>query len=117
MPLKKAAVYILILSFAFTVSCISSRIYPGGMEPAAALNPDAEYEIVGTGEGMASSFRLFWVFPVTPAADINRAVREASASYEGDALIDVRWWKEKKVYILGTVDIIHVRGKVIRYKR
>ena len=117
MPIKKAAVFILILSLAFTVSCISSRIYPGGMEPAAALNPDAEYEVVGTGEGTASSFRLFWIFPVTPEADINRAVREAEASHGGDALIDVRWWKEKKVYILGTVDIIHVRGKVIKYNR
>ena len=117
MILRKAAAFILILSLAFNVSCISSRIYPGGMEPAVSLNPDAEYEIIGTGEGMASSFRLFWIFPVTPEADINRAVREAAASHEGEALIDVRWWKEQKVYILGTVDIIHVRGKVIRYKR
>lgn len=117
MYLKKAAAFILILSLAFSVSCISSRIYPGGMEPAVSLNSDAEYEIIGTGEGMASSFRLFWIFPVTPEADINRALREAAASSEGDALIDVRWWKEKKVYILGTVDIIHVRGKVIKYIR
>jgi len=117
MSLRRLFVLILILSLAFSVSCISSRIYPGGMEPALSLNPDAEYEVLGTGEGMASSFRLFWVFPVTPAADINRAVTEASALLGGDDIIDVRWWKERKVYILGTVDIIHVRGKVIKYNR
>lgn len=87
------------------------------MEPYLELDDYTEYEVAGTGEGMASSFRLFWIFPVTPEADINRAVREAAASHGGDSLIDVRWWKEKKVYILGTVDIIHVRGKVIKYKR
>ncbi len=117
MSLRRLSVLILILSLAFSVSCISSRIYPGGMEPALSLNPDAEYEVLGTGEGMASSFRLFWVFPVTPAADINRAVTEASALLGGDDIIDVKWWKERKVYILGTVDIIHVRGKVIKYNR
>ena len=117
MSLRRLFVLILILSLAFSVSCISSRIYPGGMEPALSLNPDAEYEVLGTGEGMASSFRLFWVFPVTPAADINRAVTEASALLGGDDIIDVKWWKERKVYILGTVDIIHVRGKVIKYNR
>ncbi len=117
MPLQRVTVFILILSLAFSVSCISSRIYPGGMEPALSLNPDTEYEVLGTGEGMASSFRLFWIFPVTPEADINRAVTEALALLGGDDIIEVRWWKERKVYILGTVDIIHVRGKVIKYNR
>ena len=117
MSLRKLPAVILILSLAFSASCISSRIYPGGMEPALSINSDAEYEVLGTGEGMASSFRLFWMFPVTPEADINRAVTEASALLGGDDIIDVRWWKERKVYILGTVDIIHVRGKVIKYNR
>jgi len=117
MFLRKLPAFILIISLAFSVSCISSRIYPGGMEPALSLNPDADYEVLGTGEGMASSFRLFWIFPVTPDADINRAVTEAASVLGGDDIIEVRWWKERKVYILGTVDIIHVRGKVIKYNR
>jgi hypothetical protein len=24
-------------------------------------------------------------------------------------------WREKKVYVIGTVDVLHVKGKAIRY--
>jgi len=95
--------------------CLSFRIYPGGIEPSSSFMQGSKYEVLGEGEGLASSFNLFWIFPVTPRADINRAVSEAVAKKNGDALIDVRWWHERNVYILGIVNIIHVSGKVVRY--
>lgn len=95
--------------------CLSFRIYPGGMEPHVSRLKKQPYKIIGKSEGMASSFSLLWIIPVTPRPDINRAINEAVSKKEGDDLIDVRWWIERKIYILGMVTIIHVKGRVIKY--
>ena len=85
------------------------------MEPNTASFKKCSYRVMGEAEGQASSFDFFWFFTVTPYADFNRAVSEAVDSRDGDDLIEIRWWIERKVYILGTVRIIHVRGTVIKY--
>ena len=103
---------LLVVSFC---GCLSSRIYPDGIEPSASMLKDQPYKILGEAQGQASSFALFWFITVTPRADIDRAVSEAVSEKGGDELIDVRWWIERKIYIVGAVTIIHVKGKVIRY--
>ncbi len=113
---RRAVVIILAVPFIFS-SCLSSRIHPAGMEASSVSLEQRSYEELGKSEGTASSFSLFWFFQVTPHADVNRALAEAAAKKGGDALIDVRWWRERKLYIVGTVDIIHVRGTVIRYNK
>ena len=95
--------------------CLSSRIYPGGIEHSVSKLKNQPYKILGEAEGQTSNFSLLWLVTVTPRADIDRAISEAISNKGGDDLIDVRWWIERKVYIIGTVTIIHVKGKVIKY--
>jgi len=97
--------------------CLYSKSHPAGVEPNAKYMETVKYEVIGEGEGSASSFTLFSVIRVTPALDSSEAVDEAVKSRGGDNLIEALFTKEKRVYIIGTVDIIHVKGKVIRYLR
>jgi len=95
--------------------CIYSKSHPVGIEPSAKFLESFKYEIIGDGEGSASSFTLFSVIRVTPELNSSEAIDEAVKSRGGDNLIEAVFTKEKRVYIVGTVDIIHVKGKVIRY--
>ena len=97
--------------------CISFKAHPVGVIPSARHMSSPYYEVLGEAEGMSSSFRLFWVFPVTPAANNAEAVDDAIKSKGGDNLIEAVSTSESKVYIIGTVDNIYVTGKVIRYQQ
>lgn len=101
----------------FFTGCIYSKSHPAGIEPSAKFMESVKYEVIGDGEGSASSFTLFSVIRVTPALNSSEAVDEAVKSRGGDNLIEALFTKEKRVYIIGTVDIIHVKGKVVRYLR
>ena len=97
--------------------CISFRAHPVGVVPSAKHMTLPDYEVLGEAEGMSSSFMMFWVFPVTPAADNSEAIEDAIKSKGGDNLIEAVFTRESKVYIIGTVNNIYVKGKVIRYQR
>lgn len=77
----------------------------------------SDYEVIGEAEGISSSFRLFWFVPVTTAANFRDAVDDAVRSKGGDNLIEAVFTRERMVYIVGTVNNIYVKGKVIRYKQ
>ena len=47
--------------------------------------------------------------------DINDAIEQAINSKGGDNLINIKWWLERRYWIVGTVDILYVEGTVIRY--
>lgn len=95
--------------------CISFQAHPVGVEANAKYLRSQDYEILGTAEGTSSSFRLFWLIPVTPASTCDEAVDDAIKSKGGDNLIEAVFTRESLVYIIGTVDNIYVKGKVIRY--
>lgn len=95
--------------------CISFKAHPAGVVPSAKHMTSSYYEVLGEAEGISSSFRLFWVFPATPAANNVEAVDDAIKSRGGDNLIEAVFTKESKVYIIGTVDNIYVKGKAVRY--
>ena len=67
-------------------------------------------------EGQCSSFHFLWLVPVTIPADYNKAIDQAINEKGGDNLIDVRYYHEKKYFLLGVIDVFRVSGLVIRYK-
>ncbi|MCP4133916.1 MAG: hypothetical protein GY754_23300 [bacterium] len=95
--------------------CLSYRSYPGGIEPNSSQFKLRPYKVLGVAEGEASSFLFFWVWQVTPRAEMDRAITNAVNKLEGDDLIDVRWWYDRQVFIVGTVKFVKVKGKVIKY--
>jgi hypothetical protein len=110
-------ILILPVLMAFFTGCISSGSHAIGVEPSAKFMAPYDYEVLGESEGMSSSFRLFWFFPVTAGANNNEAVDDAIKRKGGDNLIEAVFTRESKVYIVGTVNNIYVKGKVIRYIR
>jgi hypothetical protein len=103
--------------FIFNSGCLYFRNHPVGIASQAKESGSLKYEIIGDAEGTSSSFTLVWFFPVTSRISYDEAVNEAIRSKGGDNLIDVTSWREKNVYIVGTVDVLHVKGKAIRYLR
>jgi len=99
----------------FFTGCLSFRSSAIGVEAGAKLMTSPNYEVIGEAEGISSSFRLFWILPVTPESSINEAVDDAIRSRGGDNLIEAVFTSERKVYITGTVNNIYAKGKVIRY--
>jgi hypothetical protein len=111
-------VFVMVLSaFAFQSGCLYLKNHPGGIFPQAKETGSLEYEEVGEAEGTSSEFILMWVARVTPEISFDDAVTEAIRNKGGDNLINITSWREKNVYMVGTVNVIHVKGTVIRYIR
>ena len=113
---RKGSLFAILLFCAITSSgCIYSKAHPMGIEPSAREMEVDNYEILGAAEGISSSFTLLWCIPITPRINYDEAFNEAIRSQGADNLIEVTIWREKKVYAIGTVDVLHVKGKAIRY--
>jgi len=95
--------------------CIHVQTSARGIQPNAKPMQKDIYQELGPASGMNSGFRLLWFIPVTPCPYADKAVNDAIYSKGGDNLIEVRYWHERQYWLVGTVDIIHVEGVVIRY--
>jgi hypothetical protein len=95
-------------------SCLGIRTHVKGIEPTARPLSTGKYDIIEPVEFSISSFKLFWIIPVTPDLKIYETIDETVTNKGGDNLIDMQLWHERQYWILGTIDIIHVKGKIIR---
>ncbi len=114
-PRSRGLIFIILIS-ALASACLHFNTRVTGIEPQAKIFTAKKYAILGEAEGQSSSFNLLWVIPVTPRISYENAVDQAIRSKRGDNLIEVRTWKERQVWILGFVEILYVKGKVIRYE-
>lgn len=112
-----APVVIGIVSCLFMTGCLYRGVKVVGLEKQAAQIEATSYTVLGESEGTSSSFNLFWLIPVTPRINYEAAAREAINSLRGDSMIDVRTWIERQIWIVGMVEILHVKGKIIHYEK
>jgi len=117
MILRRSAVIAFCVAISLSCGCLYGRVHPLAIEPSAKAMITPGYEVLGEAEGASSSFTLLGIFAVTPRLDPGRAVDNAIRSLGGDNLIEAVYYRERKVYIVGVVDIVRVKGKVIRYVR
>ncbi len=117
LPGKSFAIVISLLCLALFSGCLYKGVRVAGVESQAKKSEGMKYRILGEAEGSSSSFNLLWLLPVTPRIDYDRAVGEAISSLRGDNLINVRTWFERQIWIIGMVEILHVKGTVIQYER
>jgi hypothetical protein len=99
--------------FAFS-ACLGIRTHVKGIEPSARPLSTGKYEVIEPVEFSVSSFKLFWILPVTPDLKIHEVIEETANNKGGDNIIEMQLWHERQYWILGTIDIIHVKGKIIR---
>jgi len=101
----------------FLSGCISFGEHYKGLEPNARVMESDDYEVLGTAEGQSSSFRLIGLFPVTPITSFDKAIDEAISDKGGDNLINVKYSIKKDYWVVGMIEVLHVKGVVIRYRR
>lgn len=108
------SIFMMLLSLS---GCISMKTNATGIGQTALPHGGREYEVVGESKGQSSSYKFLWLIPVTPKEDINRAIKQAIGEKGGDNLINVCYWEETQVWLLGlgTVKVLYVQGDVIRY--
>lgn len=119
--MKRVATTIALLCALLIAACSGNhvglrRANPGGLQPS--LTPIARpYKILGAAETSVSSFNLLWSVGVTGAPDFERARRELIQSKNGDDIIQVSWYIEKEFWVLGTIDILHIKATVIQFEK
>jgi hypothetical protein len=112
-----SAILVILICALLPSGCVYKGVRVTGMEPQAKIFEHKKYRVLGFSEGQSSSFNLLWLIPVTPRVDYGRAAQEAIDTLRGDNLIEVRTWMERQIWILGMVEILHVKGKVIQYEK
>lgn len=108
-----------LVTIAFLVTlpagCLRHNVRNGGVRPEYRPMEKKSYTVIDTVTAESSSFRLFWVIPVTRRLSFDEAALNAISDRGGDNLIDLQWWFERRYWVVGTVDVLFIRGKVIRY--
>ncbi|MDH5717892.1 MAG: hypothetical protein OEZ22_09665 [Spirochaetia bacterium] len=114
---KLILIFLLAILALFSNCLYYSTNYLAGYEPnVRPLKENTVYEVLGKSEAVASNYNLFWLFTITPRPDINRAIDDAVQQKNGDELIDVSWINESEYWVVGTIEKLIVKGKVIKYK-
>ena len=97
--------------------CLYNRTRLTDISQQARVIENRQYRVLGVSEGTSSCFNLLWFIPVTPRTNYEKAVNDAVAGLRGDNIIEVRTWIERQVWIVGLVEILHVRGTIIQYEK
>ncbi len=116
-PLLVRPIAATMLCLSICSGCLYKGLRVAGLEPQAKIIESKKYRVLGDAEGTSSCFNLLWIIPVTPRIDYDRAVGDAINNLRGDNIINVRTWFERQVWIIGMVEILHVKGTVIQYER
>lgn len=118
LPGRVKGIFMCVILMVALTACVYKSVRVAGLEyQAKHVEGKKTYRILGEAEGKSSSFNLLWLIPVTPRIDYDRAVGDAINNLHGDNLINVRTWLERQVWILGMIEILHVKGTVIQYDR
>jgi hypothetical protein len=106
---------LLLIPALFITGCIGSRIHTLTIEPSPSVIRNEPFVVLATVEKKTSNYNFLWVVTITRRPDIDQVIREMISENNGDALIDLRVWKEHQIWLFGSVTIWHIKGKVIRY--
>ena len=109
---------VLLMVVVFIAGC---SVIPIGLSYSSTPleNPDgshAKYKILGKSEGSQGYFSLFSFIPFGET-DFKEAIADATKKYNGDAMINVRYWHRSTNYIIGTYTSVQVEGDVIKFKQ
>lgn len=108
--MKKYLLIIIIIAVAFFTGCVT----PMGMTASSTpLHNKVIAENLGQAQGSDWSWSLLGVWSVG-RPDIDKAINEAIASKNGDALINVRWYQKHYYFVLFSVTKVIVTGQVIK---
>ncbi|NMB65960.1 MAG: hypothetical protein GYA16_13940 [Spirochaetes bacterium] len=97
-----------------TIVLLTGCVTPMGMTASSTpLHNRIIVENLGQAEGSDWSWSLFGLWSVG-RPDMDRAIDEAIASKNGDALINVRWYEKHYYFVLFSITKVIVTGQVIK---
>jgi len=110
-----------LVPFVFVLLISGCSVIPLGLSDSSSPleNNDGshrQYEVLGKAEGSQGYFTLFSLIPFG-SPDFNLAISDATKKFNGDALVNVRYWYRVSNYFIGTYSSIEVEGDVIKFKQ
>ncbi|MDR3610001.1 MAG: hypothetical protein P4L27_05530 [Ignavibacteriaceae bacterium] len=107
--------------FVFALLISGCSVIPLGLSDSSTPlnNSDGthrQYEVLGKAEGTQGYFTLFSLIPFG-SPDFSVAINDAVKKFDGDALINVRYWYRVSDYLIGTYSSIEVEGDVIKFNQ
>jgi hypothetical protein len=97
---------------------LAACVTPMGMAPSnVPLTPDQISKTIGPAEGTSSvwSFSPFCLFSFGHP-DFDEAIKTALETSQGDALIDIRWYKKDACLLLATWDKLYISGTAVKIR-
>jgi len=119
LPVKRCSSYLCIcfICLSLLAGCASKKTRSGGIMPYYNQPVSENFTSQGIVTGKSSSFSFLWLIPVTPPLDLDAAVKNAMGSRGADNLHEITWWYETQYWIVGTVNIVEVRGEAVVYRQ
>lgn len=106
------------LSIALLLVSLAACVTPMGIAPSnVPIAPEQISKTIGPAEGTSSA----WAFsPLCLFSfghpDFDEAIKGALDSSQGDALIDIRWYKKDACLLFATWDKLYLSGTAVKLK-
>ncbi|MGB4269073.1 MAG: hypothetical protein WBK20_07815 [Spirochaetota bacterium] len=109
--MKKTALFLLLFMI---TAVITSCVTPMGMTSSSTpLYNKTITENLGQAEGSDWSWSLLGLWSIGKP-DMDKAINNAIASKNGDALINVRWYEKHYYFVLFSITKVIVTGQVVK---
>ncbi|MEI1279522.1 DUF6567 family protein [Leptospira venezuelensis] len=108
----------LVLSILFAIFIISCATSSAGLATSTVPVADKKYKVISPVEGTKYWYTFDIAIIGIPLGEppIDRLLEELKKEKEADALINVRYWTDKSIFIFLTVNRLHISAEAIKFE-
>ncbi|TGK41332.1 LIC20211 family lipoprotein [Leptospira andrefontaineae] len=108
----------LVLSILLAISTISCATSSAGLATSTVPVADKKYKVVSPVEGTKYWFTFDIAIIGIPLSEppIDQLLDELKKEKEADALINVRYWTDKSIFVFLTVNRLHISAEAIKFE-
>lgn len=108
----------LVLSILLAISAVSCATSSAGLATSTVPVADKKYKVVSPVEGTKYWFTFDIAIIGIPLSEppIDQLLEELKKEKEADALINVRYWTDKSIFVFLTVNRLHISAEAIKFE-
>ncbi|TGK10593.1 hypothetical protein EHQ81_11485 [Leptospira selangorensis] len=108
----------LVLSLLLAASIISCATSSAGLATSTVPVADKKYKVISPVEGTKYWYTFDIAIIGIPLGEppIDRLLEELTKEKEADALINVRYWTDKSIFVFLTVNRLHISAEAIKFE-
>ncbi|PJZ24806.1 hypothetical protein CH352_12290 [Leptospira hartskeerlii] len=108
----------LVLSILLATSIISCATSSAGLATSTVPVADKKYKVISPVEGTKYWFTFDIAIIGIPLGEppIDQLLEELKKEKEADALINVRYWTDKSIFVFLTMNRLHISAEAIKFE-